>query len=382
MAQSLLFFILMSCCSFSVSQNYMYHFINEAKSWTEAQDHCRTQYTDLATVTTMKDLKNLTQTRGEGGSDAWIGLNMTTSDRIWRWSDPEKIYDKHDNNWNGDEPNDNGGSKNCVYIDKHKRWHDDKCETLRCFICYKVPNTDSPVINETKANWITAQHYCRENQGHLISDKSALDQIDTHTTMVTFYGDDKQYWIGLFRDTWTWSDGSSSSFRNWSRYDAIMNNDYTHDKKDCVKLGAQGEFIRDNCTKTNPFICYGDLFILVNLNKTFEEALVYCRRNHRDLAWFIDQPGLKEMAQEKAQMADTEVVWVGLFYVCFLESWIWVNGDYVDSDWNWQDPGENDCNLAGAMEREGQNQWVKRHLGADITSSVRARLMYMSFPVF
>ncbi|KAK7910086.1 hypothetical protein WMY93_014770 [Mugilogobius chulae] len=308
----------------------------------------------------MKDLKTLREKRGEGGSDAWIGLNnMTTSDRFWLWSEPEKMYNKNDDNWYDGEPNDKNGPENCVFIDQNKQWYDDDCGTSRCFICYK----GSSVINMTKANWTTAQRFCRENQGDLISDKLALDKIDTTSTPVQSCDNLKRFWIGLFRDTWNWSDGSSSSFRNWRQDDRIMNKDYTHDNKDCVKLGAEGEFIRDYCTQTNPFICYSDLFILVKEKKNFEEALVYCRRNHRDLVWFIDQPDLKKMAQEKAQMAETEVVWVGLFYVCFLESWIWVNGDYVDSDWNWEDPGENDCNLAGAMEKGGENQWVKKHLG-------------------
>ncbi|KAK7910084.1 hypothetical protein WMY93_014768 [Mugilogobius chulae] len=330
-----------------------------AKSWTEAQNFCRTHFTDLATVTTMKDLENLKQTRGEGGSDAWIGLNnMKTKDRFWRWSEPEKMYNKDDDNWFGNEPDDNGGPENCVYIDqKYKEWHDDGCETLHCFICYK----GSSVINTTKANWTTAQHICRENQGDLISDKLDLDQIDTTSTPVQSCDNLKRFWIGLFRDTWTWSDGSSSSFRNWRQEDEIMNKDYTHDNKDCVKLGAEGEFIRDYCTQNNSFICYSDLFILVKENKTFHEALVYCRQNHHDLVWFINNPDLKKMAQEKAQMAETEVVWVGLFYVCFMKSWLWVNGDYVYTE-NWKHPVGNDCNLAGAMEKGGQNQWVKRPL--------------------
>lgn len=60
-------------------------------------------------------------------------------------------------------------------------------------------------------------------------------------------------------------------------------------------------------------------------------------------------------------MADSEVVWVGLHYTCFLEEWIWVNGRHVPKDdENWKHPGYNDCGVSGAMERGGRNQWVKR----------------------
>ncbi|KAK7910405.1 hypothetical protein WMY93_015089 [Mugilogobius chulae] len=99
------------------------------------------------------------------------------------------------------------------------------------------------------------------------------------------------------------------------------------------------------------------MFILVKEQKTWEEAFIYCRRNHRDLAWSIDHKYLKTMAQVRAEMADTESVWVGLFYVCALESWVWVNGNYVDNeDDNWKYPGENDCSVAGAIENKWRRQ--------------------------
>ncbi|KAK7910403.1 hypothetical protein WMY93_015087 [Mugilogobius chulae] len=50
---------------FSVSQDHVYHFINEEKSWAEAQTFCRKYYTDLATVNHMRDLERLRAAAGD-----------------------------------------------------------------------------------------------------------------------------------------------------------------------------------------------------------------------------------------------------------------------------------------------------------------------------
>uniref|UniRef100_A0A3B3ZAU7 C-type lectin domain-containing protein n=1 Tax=Periophthalmus magnuspinnatus TaxID=409849 RepID=A0A3B3ZAU7_9GOBI len=279
---------------------HVYHFINESKSWEEARNFCSINYTDLATVENMDDTEMLIEVGA--GAGAWIGLyNRTEVNRVWLWSLPGLEFDESDVNWKNKEPNDEGGVENCVYIDNSKMWHDGGCEAKRCFICYN-------------------------------------------------------------NDTWGWSDGSNSSFRKWSRDDPFLSKGYLHDNRSCVKVGPKGTFIRDHCDQTRPFICYDDIFILVNENKTFEEALYHCRRHYGDLAWFIDQPHLKSMARQRAKMADSEDVWVGLYYTCALESWIWVNGHYVDDmDVSWRHPGESECGVAGAMEKGGENQWVKRN---------------------
>lgn len=36
-----------------------YHFVYEQKNWTEAQQHCRQYYTDLAAIESMEDVKTL-----------------------------------------------------------------------------------------------------------------------------------------------------------------------------------------------------------------------------------------------------------------------------------------------------------------------------------
>uniref|UniRef100_A0A3B4B3N3 C-type lectin domain-containing protein n=1 Tax=Periophthalmus magnuspinnatus TaxID=409849 RepID=A0A3B4B3N3_9GOBI len=108
---------------------------------------------------------------------------------------------------------------------------------------------------------------------------------------------------------------------------------------------------------------YIDDMVLITEKKTWEEALVFCRKNYSDLAMMTDKEQ-QTMVQNKVKIAETEFVWVGLLYACFFEEWIWVNGHWVSSDnENWQIRKESHgCGVSGAMQKN-QMKWVKRPLG-------------------
>ncbi|CAL9694893.1 unnamed protein product [Knipowitschia caucasica] len=61
-------------------------------------------------------------------------------------------------------------------------------------------------------------------------------------------------WFGLFRDTWSWSDRSDSSFRNWNSHTSI-----NPETKKCAALGAEGRWESDDCGLKKSFICEGAL---------------------------------------------------------------------------------------------------------------------------
>uniref|UniRef100_A0A8C6WGU8 C-type lectin domain-containing protein n=1 Tax=Neogobius melanostomus TaxID=47308 RepID=A0A8C6WGU8_9GOBI len=336
---------------------HVYHFINEPKSWCEARSHCRKHYTGLATVSDMADLERLKQ--AADGTEAWIGLRNRMKDKEWHWSLPGVEFKESEakDRWENGEPNDHNGLENCVHLKEHGKWNDNVCGTELCFICY---NGSSTTIIQTPLNWTAAQHYCREHHTDLLS---GLDQLNSTNFS-------EMCWIGLFKDTWVWSDDSNSSFRHWEQGDQHLTKGYTHDNKSCAKLGPTGQWIPALlCHKLYMITFFllscvcAEVFILVKENKTWEDAMDYCRHHHRDLAWF-DTPHLQGMVQKRAKMADSEVVWVGLHYTCFFEEWIWVNGHYVPGDDpNWKKRGYNDCGVNGAMERGGENKWVKKPSG-------------------
>ncbi|KAK7910396.1 hypothetical protein WMY93_015080 [Mugilogobius chulae] len=324
----------------------------ENKTFICCDEYCREHFTDLATVKHMRDLERL-RAAADGQTDVWIGLYQTSSDLIrrkWHWSQPEI---KYSGEWAPGEPSDKGAGttrENCAAINAGGNWFDTNCKSkYSCFVCYDESSNTTVLINEEKT-WLEAQQYCRANHTDLMSGPGQQRLFEAkYPNRPAMW-----CWIGLSRDTWGWSDGSNSTFRN------LKTEVDPHPKK-CAALVDQGQWKDDDCTENKPFICYDDLVILVKEKKTWKEAYDYCKQNYCNLAWFLNYETLKKLAQEKVELADTEFVWVGLFYSCALKTWMWVNGHYVSNDNdNWKQPGsENVCSVAGAMERAGEHMWVK-----------------------
>uniref|UniRef100_A0A3P9NM55 C-type lectin domain-containing protein n=1 Tax=Poecilia reticulata TaxID=8081 RepID=A0A3P9NM55_POERE len=93
-------------------QLYEFHYINENKTWTEAQQYCREKHTDLVTVTNMKNMKRLINMSSGDINEAWIGLyDQTYGNRKWFWSLPAVEFNESETNWATGEPN---GGYSCV----------------------------------------------------------------------------------------------------------------------------------------------------------------------------------------------------------------------------------------------------------------------------
>uniref|UniRef100_A0A3P9IGU2 C-type lectin domain-containing protein n=1 Tax=Oryzias latipes TaxID=8090 RepID=A0A3P9IGU2_ORYLA len=62
-------------------------------------------------------------------------------------------------------------------------------------------------------------------------------------------------WIGLFRETWKWTDGSNSSFRNWK---AGEPNNYQNQNENCAvaDFESSGQWDDRNCDEKRAFVCY------------------------------------------------------------------------------------------------------------------------------
>uniref|UniRef100_A0A8C7YB61 C-type lectin domain-containing protein n=1 Tax=Oryzias sinensis TaxID=183150 RepID=A0A8C7YB61_9TELE len=146
------------------------------------------------------------------------------------------------------------------FLTENLTWVDDKCSKNQCFICYNETNKTQKfhLIENWTLNWTNAQRYCRENHTDLISGRQQLDQLDK-----TWCRDMKKklrynktrVFIGLFSDTWAWSDKSSGSFRYW---DPQRDGD-----KSCAFLTNTDMWSTDKCDHHNPLICYeGEIFVI------------------------------------------------------------------------------------------------------------------------
>ncbi|KAI4788942.1 hypothetical protein KUCAC02_035531 [Chaenocephalus aceratus] len=328
MQWSLFVLLLMGQCSFSTCHLYEYHFIQEAKTWEEARSYCRQHFTDLATVSDMRDVKRLTNSPQTTG--AWIGLRS--------------INEEISKSGTGVD------LENCVVMSTSKEWHDVPCSHSHKFICYNETGPQKYFVIDELKNWLQAQSYCRTHHTDLISGITHINEFKDRVDEFKNQHVSSHSWIGLFREIWSWSDGKNFSFRHW---DPDSFKDVA--SKTCAMTTPNGTWSSDNCTYEKPFYCYDDKVILIKEKKTWDEALTYCREKHHDLVSITDRHQ-QRWVQEKAKMADTEFVWLGMRYTCTLDLWFWVIDRLVCYD-NWakqEKTRQVHCDMATVMKRDGE----------------------------
>ncbi|XP_056605101.1 macrophage mannose receptor 1-like [Triplophysa dalaica] len=320
-AQTLYFSLLIiALCSSSECSQCRYHHINIEKTWTEAQRYCRENYTDLATVNNINDMKELMNTEelnelkntvnNSLEIKLWIGLKRTGVYK-WKWSlgDPVKYL-----NWETEPSTD---TNNCAFM-RNGKWRQQDCNVSSQFICYN-DSSKSYIIDTSNKTWREAQSFCKQYHTDLITVRNQTDNQLIHNII---NNTETSVWIGLFRDSWECADNTDSAFRNWR----------------------------------------SDELILIQKNLSWTEAVRYCRENHVDLV-SVDSEKIQLMVTEVLHQASTAEVWLGLYYYCLMNLWIWVRGEVVCYQ-NWA-PGVQiqlkDCSgehRAGAVQSGGDHLWI------------------------
>lgn len=95
--------------------------------------------------------------------------------------------------------------------------------------------------------------------------------------------------------------------------------------------------------------------ILIKENKTWEDALNYCRVHHTDLV-SITSAEVKTSVNSLAVNALTPYVWLGLRYSRALGLWFWVNDQIMC--FNWASTGTTmDSDMFGAMDTSREHNY-------------------------
>ncbi|KAI3375685.1 hypothetical protein L3Q82_003984 [Scortum barcoo] len=267
-------------CSFDFCSRDYILIHNEPKTWFEAQTYCREMYTDLATIDKVQDMNRVIDKIKNNYSDIWIGLYEGFS--TWKWSLSDEGYygdgEAEFRNWDIGEPSNEIDNQHCAGIQHTGEWKELDCGLLNYFLCFDgrdgVPETKTLV--ETPMNWTDAQRYCRGRHTDLLSVRNQAENQEIQSMVPA----GKVAWIGLFRDSWGWSDGSTSAFRYWSQWPSESlaegpNCAYVYDSKWSVKP----------CNAKSMFLCYSSQqYHLIKGSLTWFEAQSFCRVKYADLA--------------------------------------------------------------------------------------------------
>ncbi|XP_053350063.1 snaclec A9-like [Clarias gariepinus] len=110
---------------------------------------------------------------------------------------------------------------------------------------------------------------------------------------------------------------------------------------------------RDNCYKGSLLRTEQTPLIVIKEEKTWREALRFCRQNHVDLVSLQSQE-MQNRVELVIQNVSTNAssMWIGLRHTCALGFWYWVTGETICYQ-NWapgNGTGGEDC---GDVERTG-----------------------------
>ncbi|XP_058864016.1 adhesion G protein-coupled receptor E3-like [Acipenser ruthenus] len=125
-------------CTVPSCDTTQYHLVTTPKTWTEAQNHCRSNYTDLVTVYTKEEAEHLYNiTENASAGRIWIGLHRDNWKTPWKWSDGGISSFLH---WQKGSPRmrEEVNDANCVimlYLVKGQ-WADVNCSNRFPFFCY------------------------------------------------------------------------------------------------------------------------------------------------------------------------------------------------------------------------------------------------------
>ncbi|KAJ8408170.1 hypothetical protein AAFF_G00263980 [Aldrovandia affinis] len=351
-------------CTFCSCLSPQYHFVNIQKSWTEAQSYCRENHIGLATIDNPEEITALMEAIDNGyNGDAWIGLYDDTDS--WQWSLVDSGFYSEEATefrpWLKGQPNNIGSNHHCVSINSDGKWNDLPCDASFSlpYICYDGDSAQRYILFPEKKAWTDAQSYCREHHTDLASVRIQTENQEIAAMIKVAYSKGlitvQHGWIGLFREAWEWSDQSNSPYRRWNSGQP----DNAGGNQNCaaVSISDSGRWSDYNCNKILPFFCYDDNLILVHVNKSWDEALSFCRQHYGDLV-SVPTEQVQHWVKRRAPNASTAHVWLGLRFSCALKFWLWVSGESMRYQ-NWAPGnGTGECGHRGAVESGAGQQWV------------------------
>ncbi|KAG7229451.1 hypothetical protein INR49_012850 [Caranx melampygus] len=229
--------------------------------------------------------------------------------------------------------------------DDHK-WYSDQCSSEHEAICLAG---NKMIYHTEKLSWHSASQICQDKEGSLAT--------ITENTEYVHSG-----WIGLYQQAdlqWDWIGDLKSNYRNWAPGEPLT--------ADCGAMNSSTALWHTKkCSENLRFVCFSDNLVLVKENKTWEQALNYCR-NFCTYAYgscnqqynLLSLPILSEhsYARQRIYNATTDEVWLGLRFLG--GHWWWENGDWL-YDEGTLPKCSSDLNYCGVLSKNDTKMWITR----------------------
>ncbi|XP_078032120.1 macrophage mannose receptor 1-like [Epinephelus lanceolatus] len=275
-----------------------YILVETQMTWMEARRHCRSSYTDLATVRNRSENNEITSLLPDR---SWIGLYR----RSWvNWSDETP---RTFSNWHTKQPVNSGGTmRSCVVVNTTTgTWFNAHCEEKNHFICQTVsyPPTQHKTTLKLKFR----------------SEADLNDPAVQQQMLEQLHAKLEKRGLSDFKLRWIQTDGQT--FHKEEKK-----------KKDKGLCALSTNIIRE--------------YHYVKMLKTWAEAQSYCRDTFTDLATVHDKEDNDRLM--RVQEGHGKYAWIGLYDD--IKGWKWALGDkdLNDEFSNWR---ENEPN--NMMSKQG-----------------------------
>uniref|UniRef100_A0A8B9GM20 MRC1 protein n=1 Tax=Amazona collaria TaxID=241587 RepID=A0A8B9GM20_9PSIT len=249
-----------------------YAVINYKMSWEEAEENCRDQSSELASVLDPYAESYLWLQILKHGEPVWIGLNSNTTSGRYIWSDRRR---SRYHNWATGEPNKN---RACVYLDMDGFWKTASCNETFLSICKQSNGNEPPqlpgncpepkrgrswipfrghcyyVHTTSEESWPDASMTCIQMGASLVSIEDSAEMDFLLLYLSPLASDFRKFWIGLFKNIdgeWLWTDRSAVDFVNWEKGEPTVIFD-----EHCVDMDvSSGTWRNYYCSVDQNFIC-------------------------------------------------------------------------------------------------------------------------------
>ncbi|XP_076144426.1 macrophage mannose receptor 1-like, partial [Alosa pseudoharengus] len=272
-----------------------YVFIDEKKSWREAQKYCRENHTDLVSVRDEEENQLINET----AKIPWIWIGLFRDD--WTWSDQRMSSFRH---WRPDAP-DNKGKDNCAvtWLTQGNKgtWKDCKCDDKHPFFCRLAVLYTTHAVNPSLTTVI-------QSVGGNSDSEAATSQLASTNSPAPSTLSTAPNLTSLMPST---VDRQTQEPSTALSLPAVTTPETSSSSSSAVPAGSTLNELQ-----------------LVKENLSWTEAHMYCRERHMDLVSVFTEE-IQRWVMEEAKRASTEQVWLGLRYLCPLDIWFWVSGETV-----------------------------------------------------